>query len=41
MPFAGRLTDRFGGGPIALVGVILTALATLPFAFVDEATSYC
>ena len=40
MPFAGRLADRFGGGPIALAGVILTALATLPFAFVDEATSY-
>jgi EmrB/QacA subfamily drug resistance transporter len=40
MPFAGRLTDRFGGGPIALAGVILTALTTLPFAFVDEGTSY-
>jgi MFS family permease len=40
MPFAGRLTDRFGGGPIALAGVILTALTTLPFAFVDETTPY-
>jgi len=40
MPFSGRLTDRFGGGPIALAGVILTALTTLPFVFVDEATSY-
>ena len=38
--FLGRLTDRFGGGPIALAGVILTAVATLPFAFVDETTPY-
>jgi EmrB/QacA subfamily drug resistance transporter len=40
MPFSGRLTDRFGGGPIALAGVILTGVATLPFAFVDETTPY-
>jgi EmrB/QacA subfamily drug resistance transporter len=40
MPFGGRFTDRYGGGPVALVGVILTAVATLPFAFVTDGTSY-
>jgi MFS family permease len=40
MPLAGRLTDRFGGGILAACGVAITALATLPFAFVDEHTSY-
>lgn len=40
MPLAGRLTDRVGGGRVAFVGVAITALATLPFAFVDGGTSY-
>jgi len=40
MPFSGRLTDRFGGGPIALAGVLLTVLTTIPFVFVDESTPY-
>jgi EmrB/QacA subfamily drug resistance transporter len=40
MPLAGRLTDRIGGGPIALVGLILMTLATIPFAFVGTETSY-
>ena len=39
MPLAGRLTDRFGGGPLALFGAILTALATIPFGFVGTHTS--
>ena len=29
MPLAGKLTDRFGGGPLALIGVIVTTLATI------------
>jgi EmrB/QacA subfamily drug resistance transporter len=39
MPIAGRLTDRFGGGRIALVGVSILGLSTLPLAFVGAHTS--
>ena len=39
MPFAGRLTDRFGGGPLALIGVVVTTLATIPFAMIGAHTS--
>jgi EmrB/QacA subfamily drug resistance transporter len=39
MPIAGRLTDRFGGGPLALFGVLLTAGATVPFALIGAHTS--
>ena len=39
MPLAGRLTDRLGGGPLALVGVIVTTIATIPFAFIGAHTS--
>jgi EmrB/QacA subfamily drug resistance transporter len=39
MPLAGRLTDRFGGGPLALFGAVVTALATIPFGFVGTHTS--
>jgi EmrB/QacA subfamily drug resistance transporter len=39
MPIAGRLTDRFGGGRIALVGVSLLCVSTLPLAFVGAHTS--
>jgi MFS family permease len=39
MPFAGRLTDRLGGGPLALFGVIVTTVATIPFALVGAHTS--
>ena len=39
MPIAGRLTDRFGGGPIALLGVTITAVGTIPFGFVGAHTS--
>src|SRR3954468_6647943 len=31
MPISGRLTDRIGGGPLAVFGVIVTALTTVPF----------
>ena len=39
MPLAARLADRFGGGPIALVGVIATAVLTVPFALIGAHTS--
>jgi EmrB/QacA subfamily drug resistance transporter len=39
MPFAGRLADRLGGGPLALAGVIVTTLATIPFGFIGAHTS--
>ena len=34
MPIAGRLTDRFGGGRVALVGVSVLCLSTIPLAFI-------
>jgi EmrB/QacA subfamily drug resistance transporter len=40
MPFAGRLTDRVGGGRVALVGLTILTLGTIPFAFLDGSTSY-
>jgi EmrB/QacA subfamily drug resistance transporter len=39
MPFAGKLTDRIGGGPPALFGVILCAVATIPFGLIGAHTS--
>jgi EmrB/QacA subfamily drug resistance transporter len=39
MPIAGKLTDRYGGGPIALIGVSVTALLTVPFGLVGAHTS--
>ncbi|MGI8800868.1 MAG: MDR family MFS transporter [Solirubrobacteraceae bacterium] len=39
MPLAGKLTDRFGGGPLALFGVIVTCLATVPFGLIGADTS--
>jgi EmrB/QacA subfamily drug resistance transporter len=39
MPLAGKLTDRYGGGPLALFGVTFTALMTIPFGFVGVHTS--
>jgi EmrB/QacA subfamily drug resistance transporter len=39
MPLAGKLTDRLGGGPLALFGVLLLAVATLPFALIGAHTS--
>jgi EmrB/QacA subfamily drug resistance transporter len=39
MPFNGRLTERFGGGRVAIVGVSILCLSTLPLAFVGAHTS--
>jgi EmrB/QacA subfamily drug resistance transporter len=39
MPIAGKLTDRLGGGPLALFGVTLCALATIPFGLIGAHTS--
>ncbi|HXD57475.1 MAG TPA: DHA2 family efflux MFS transporter permease subunit [Thermoleophilaceae bacterium] len=39
MPLAGKLTDRLGGGPLALFGVIFTTIATIPFALIGAHTS--
>jgi MFS family permease len=39
MPLAGKLTDRYGGGPLALFGVIVTTVATIPFGLVGAHTS--
>jgi EmrB/QacA subfamily drug resistance transporter len=39
MPLAGKLTDRLGGGPIALFGVTLCSVATIPFALIGAHTS--
>jgi EmrB/QacA subfamily drug resistance transporter len=40
LPFSGRLTDRLGGGPIVVAGCTVVALATVPWVFVTEHTSY-
>src|SRR6202041_2116968 len=39
MPVAGRLTDRFGGGRVALVGVAVLCLSTIPVAFIGAPPS--
>jgi EmrB/QacA subfamily drug resistance transporter len=39
MPLVGRLTDRFGGGLLALVGVIVTTIATIAFGLIGAHTS--
>ena len=39
MPIAGRLTERYGGGRVAIVGVSLLALSTIPLAFIGANTS--
>jgi EmrB/QacA subfamily drug resistance transporter len=39
MPIAGRLTDRFGGGRVALFGVSVLCISTIPLAFVGATTS--
>ncbi len=39
MPMTGRLTERFGGGRVAIVGVTILSLTTLPLAFVGASTS--
>lgn len=39
MPLAGRIADRRGGGPLALFGVLLTTIATIPFGLIGTNTS--
>jgi EmrB/QacA subfamily drug resistance transporter len=39
MPLASKLTERYGGGPVALGGVLATALMTIPFALIGAHTS--
>jgi EmrB/QacA subfamily drug resistance transporter len=39
MPLSGKLTDRMGGGPLALFGVVLLAVATIPFGLIGAHTS--
>ncbi|HEY3727327.1 MAG TPA: DHA2 family efflux MFS transporter permease subunit [Solirubrobacteraceae bacterium] len=39
MPLAGKLSDRIGGGPPTLFGVVLTTVATVPFALIGAHTS--
>ena len=38
MPVAARMTERYGGGPVALVGVLVTAVMTIPFALIGAHT---
>jgi MFS family permease len=39
MPIAGRLTERLGGGRLAVCGVSILALSTIPLALIDAHTS--
>jgi len=39
MPIAGKLTDRWGGGGLALFGVIVCTIATIPFGLISAHTS--
>jgi EmrB/QacA subfamily drug resistance transporter len=38
MPIAGKLADRFGGGPPTVFGVVLTTVATVPFGLIGAHT---
>jgi EmrB/QacA subfamily drug resistance transporter len=40
MRFSGRLTDRIGGGPVVLAGLVVLSLGTIPFTQVGADTSY-
>ncbi len=40
MPIASRLTTRFGGGRVALCGVVMLCLSTLPFTQISAGTSF-
>lgn len=40
MPIVGRLTDRVGGGLLAIIGVIVTALIGIPFGLIGANTSF-
>jgi EmrB/QacA subfamily drug resistance transporter len=38
MPLAGKMTERWGGGPIALAGVLVTTVTTIPFGLIGART---
>ena len=40
MPLSGRLTDRIGGGRVAVFGIAVMSMATIPLVQVGPATSY-
>jgi EmrB/QacA subfamily drug resistance transporter len=40
MPFAGRAADRIGGGRVAVAGLLVTLVGTIPFALIGAHTSY-
>jgi MFS family permease len=40
MRSSGPLTDRVGGGPVVVAGLLILSLATLPFTQVGPSTSY-
>ena len=40
MPLAGRVADGVGGGRVAIPGLVVTLLATLPFSLIGAETSY-
>jgi EmrB/QacA subfamily drug resistance transporter len=39
LPLVGRLTDRYGGGLLALIGIVVTTIATIPFGLIAANTS--
>src|SRR3954453_15949825 len=39
MPFAGRFADRVGGGAVALIGGVVTTIASIPFGLIGADTS--
>ncbi len=39
MPIAGKMSDRYGGGGLALFGVIVCTIATVPFGLIGAHTS--
>jgi EmrB/QacA subfamily drug resistance transporter len=38
-PWTARLTERFGGGRVAVVGILVLSLTTLPLAFISATSS--
>src|SRR3954449_1459616 len=40
MPIAGRLTDKLGGGRVAVAGLLILTVGSIPFAFLNSDTSY-
>ena len=40
MFLSGRFTDRVGGGPVAVAGIVVLAVSTIPFALIGPDDSY-